>query len=260
MGFVHFRSPQGSIQVGTPKTRSNYGFCQLGQNPQSPWVLCISCPTKFPSKLEYQNPQQPWVLRTWPKPAVTMGFVHFRSPQGSIQVGTPKTRSNYGFCQLDQNPQSPWVLCISCPHKVPSKLEHQKPAVTMGFANLAKTHSHHGFCAFQVPTRFHPSWNTKTRSNHGFCQLGQNPQSPRVLCISWLDKVPFKSEHVNSPCLLRVLTKKLENISKSKNQKFNMGTPSVRMVQKKFLTWALMESSRSSCTMLRASWWAHFRQ
>jgi len=161
MGFVHFRSPQGSIQVGTPKTRSNYGFCQLGQNPQSPWVLCISCPTKFPSKLEYQNPQQPWVLRTWPKPTVTMGFVHFRSPQGSILVGTPKTRSNYGFCQLGQNPQSPWVLCISGPHKVPSKLEHQKPSVTMGFANLTKTHSHHRFCAFQVPTRFHPSWNTK---------------------------------------------------------------------------------------------------
>ena len=118
-----------------------------------------------------------------------MGFVHFMSPQGSIQVGTPKTRSNHGFRQLGQNPQSPWVLCISGPNKV-----------------------------------------------------------------------PFKSEHVNSPCLLRVLTKKLENISKSKNQKFNMGTPSVRMVQKNFLTWALMESGRSSCTMLRTSWWAHFRQ
>ena len=182
-------SPQGSIQVGTPKTGSNYGFCQLGQNPQSPWVLCISGPNKVPSKLEHQKPSVLWVLPTWPKPTVTTGFVYFRSQQGSIQVGTPKTGSNYGFCQLDQNPQSPWVLCIS-----------------------------------------------------------------------WLDKVPFKSEHVNSPCLLGVLTKKLENISKSKNQKFNMGTPSVRMVQKNFLTWGLMESSRSSCTMLWASWWAHFRQ
>ena len=124
-----------------------------------------------------------------------------------------------------KNPQSPWVLCISGPNKVPSKLEHNKPSVTKGFANLAKTHSHHGFCAFHGSTRFRSSRNTSI---------------PHVYC--------------------GFCAKKLENISKSKNQKFNMGTPSVRMVQKKFLTWALMDSSRSSCTMLWASWWAHFRQ
>jgi len=161
MGFVYFRSQQGSIQVGTPKTRSNYGFCQVGQNPQSPWVLCISGPNKVPSKLEHQKPAVTMGFAKLAKTHSHHGFCVFHVPPRFHPSWNTKTQSNHGFCELGQNPQSPWVLCISGPHKVPSKLEHQKPAVTMGFANLAKSHSHHGFCASQVPTRFHPSWNTK---------------------------------------------------------------------------------------------------